>query len=147
MTGKLYIPDLREAAINRPAGYLDEVLVAGRIENEIVLHIDMDVYHALVHKYSPKQLPSISGEPMFGPGTELKKLIAKLGLKPASNCKCNARMLKMNVEGIEWCEQNIDTIVGWLKEEAERAQLSFSAIAAKLIIKHAIRNASRKSGR
>ncbi len=61
MTGKLYIPDLRASAANRPAGYLDEILAAGRIENDVVLHIDLDVYRALVKKYSPnRQMPSVA---------------------------------------------------------------------------------------
>jgi hypothetical protein len=50
----------------------------------------------------------------------------------------------MNQKGVEWCEQNIDTIVGWLREEADRADLPFTAIGAKIIVKRAIRNARKK---
>jgi hypothetical protein len=79
-----------------------------------------------------------------GPGTELKKLLSKLGLKPSAGCKCNQRITKMNLDGIEWCEQNIPTILGWLKEEADRARLPFFELGAKIIVKRAISNAKRK---
>lgn len=80
------------------------------------------------------------------PGTELKKLLSKLGLKPAANCKCNQHIHEMNYKGIKWCEQNIDTIVDWLHEEADRAKLPFIEFGARIIVKRAIVNAKRKKG-
>ena len=44
----------------------------------------------------------------------------------------------------DWCEQNIDTIVGWLREEAEKRKLPFVAVGAKLLVKRAIA-AARKA--
>lgn len=78
-----------------------------------------------------------------GVGTELKKLLAGWPFKIVAtpNCSCNARAAEMNKKGIEWCESNIDTIVGWLKEEAQKRGLPFIDIAAKLMVKRAIRNA------
>lgn len=79
-----------------------------------------------------------------GVGTELKKLLSRLGLKPAANCKCAQHIREMNQEGVYWCEENTDTIVGWLKEEAERAKLPFTSIGARIIVRRAIRNANKK---
>ncbi len=82
--------------------------------------------------------------PVGGAGTELQNLIAKFGLKPGLNCKCSHHIRKMDQTGIEWCEQNIPTIVDWLREEAQRANLPFTEIGAKLLIKRAISNARKK---
>ncbi len=79
-----------------------------------------------------------------GAGTELKNLIAKFGLKPGLNCKCGQHIREMDQAGPDWCEQNIDTINGWLREEAERAHLPFTQIGATLLIRRAISNARKK---
>ncbi len=79
-----------------------------------------------------------------GAGTELKNLIARFGLKPGLNCKCGQHIREMDTKGAEWCEQNIDTINGWLREEAERAHLPFTQIGATLLIRRAIGNAKKK---
>lgn len=83
-------------------------------------------------------LPSI---PQDGPGTELKKLLRYIGISITSNCKCKDRAIKMNEWGVEKCEKNIETIVDWLQEEAKRRRLPFLRIAAKLLVKRAIKNA------
>lgn len=75
-----------------------------------------------------------------GVGFELEKLIKKLHLKPAAGCKCASRIQRMNTEGVDWCSNNIDTIVGWLEEEADRAKLPFNRTVAKLLIRRAISN-------
>jgi hypothetical protein len=78
-----------------------------------------------------------------GPGTELKKLLSKIGITATPNCSCNARAKIMDKNGSDWCENNIDTIVGWLKEEATKRNLPFINYAAKLLIKKAIKNARK----
>jgi hypothetical protein len=91
--------------------------------------------------------PTRIQRPTGGPGTELKKLLLKLGLKAAANCKCNQHVQEMNMKGCNWCSQNIDTIVGWLKEEALRANLPFTNIGAKLLVKRAISNARKAAAK
>lgn len=49
----------------------------------------------------------------------------------------------MNQNGPDWCSEHIDTIVGWLKEEADRAQLPFSKLGARLLVRRAISNARK----
>ena len=81
-----------------------------------------------------------------GPGTELKKLLARVGITAAPDCSCNARAAEMDRQEQQtpgWCEANLDTIVGWLREQAEARGLPFLDIAGRMLVKRAIRNASR----
>jgi hypothetical protein len=55
-----------------------------------------------IRKASPKA--SYDGADV-GPGTELKKLLARwLGFVSSVGCKCNAMAAKMNALGPDWCE-------------------------------------------
>lgn len=87
--------------------------------------------------------PPISALNLAGPGTQLKRLLSKVGIKSTANCSCNARARKMDEMGIEWCEQNISEIVGWLKEEAQRRNLPFLAFPTKILVQRAISAAKR----
>jgi hypothetical protein len=49
----------------------------------------------------------------------------------------------MNERGIEWCEQNVNEIVGWLKEEAGRRNLPFLSFPTKILVQRAIKIAGR----
>lgn len=82
-----------------------------------------------------------------GAGTQLKKLLAKVGIKSTENCSCNARAKLMNAHGIEWCEENISEIVGWLKEEANKRRLPFLAFPTKILVQRAIAIAKRNRDR
>ena len=77
------------------------------------------------------------------PGQELKKLLKKIGITSSPNCSCNKKARFMDTQGVKWCEENIDTIIDWLREEATKRKLPFIDIAAKLLIKKAISNAKR----
>ena len=83
--------------------------------------------------------------PTHGPGTELKKLLAGWPFKivASPNCSCNARARTMDEKGCEWCEANIDTIVGWLREEAGKRKIPFVDVAARLLVRRAIANARK----
>lgn len=83
--------------------------------------------------------------PGFGPGTELKKLLAKIGITPKAGCKCLARAVEMDMRGCDWCAENEAIIVGWLREEATTRGLPFFDAAGRLLIKRAISNARRAS--
>jgi hypothetical protein len=47
----------------------------------------------------------------------------------------------MNQRGPEWCLANIDTIVGWLREEAAARGLVFVDAVAYWLVRRAIRRA------
>lgn len=40
----------------------------------------------------------------------------------------------MDARGGDWCEENMGTIVGWLREKAERRKLPFIAAVGKLLV-------------
>jgi hypothetical protein len=138
MIHKIPTAQIRARSKQLGNGYYDELMSSGTIGMEEVLLVEDKVYRKLVAKYNSKPTPR-------GPGTELKKLLSKLGLKPAPNCQCNARILLMNGRGVDWCAANIDIIVGWLREEATRAKLPFVEVGARLIVKRAIRNARKRA--
>jgi hypothetical protein len=83
----------------------------------------------------------------YGPGTELKKMLATIGIKAEPGCKCNARaaeMDRMEKAFPGWCEANIDVIAGWLREEATKRGLPFIDAAGTVIVRRAISNARRR---
>jgi hypothetical protein len=86
---------------------------------------------------------TLSARITYGPGTELKKLLATIGITASPACSCNARAAEMDRKGCDWCEENIDTIVGWLREEATKRRLPFLDAAGRLLVKRAIRNARK----
>ncbi len=81
-----------------------------------------------------------------GPGTQLKGLLAGYGFAITDDCHCVEHAREMNRRGNQWCRANLDTIVGWLEEEARRRPLAkfvFSRLAARRLVLQAIRNAER----
>lgn len=85
-----------------------------------------------------------SGEIKCKAGVALKALLKKwLNITATENCSCNARAAFMDEKGCDWCEQNIDLIVKWLREEAEKRRLPFIDLAGKILVKRAIHNARK----
>lgn len=56
----------------------------------------------------------------FGPGTELKALIASLGINPGPSCDCNAMARQMDEWGVEGCREHFDEIVDRIKQNQAR---------------------------
>lgn len=80
-----------------------------------------------------------------GPGTELKALLKMIGITSSPNCRCNAHAKQMDEWGPDRCEQEMPTILGWLKEQARARKLPFMKLAAKQAVKLAIGRARRKA--
>lgn len=78
-----------------------------------------------------------------GPGTLLTNMIKTLGISSSSTCSCRRHALEMNDKGPDWCEQNLDTILSWLRDEAKKRGLPFVDMVGKAMIQRAI-NRSRK---
>lgn len=81
------------------------------------------------------------------PGAELKKLLARFGIKPTPNCKCASKASMMDFKGVDWCEENVELITEWLKEEATSRGMPFLAMPARMLIRRAIANARKESRR
>lgn len=106
---------------------------------------EVDVTHpAYPHARGPE--PEVQPAPIGeGPGTELKKLLSRFGLGANEGCACSSRAKTMNELGTEWVSNNVDTVVGWLREEAMRRRMPFVRAIARLLVKWAVRNARRSS--
>jgi hypothetical protein len=74
-----------------------------------------------------------------GAGTALSKMLEKIGIKSTPNCPCKRRARLMNQLGPEWCEENLNIIISWLKEESEKRNIIFLESIAKLIVIRAIK--------
>ena len=78
------------------------------------------------------------------PGSELHKLLARFGIHQTSGCGCKDRAREMNERGCGWCLENIDTITGWMREEAAKRGLPFVETAARMLVYLAVRRACGK---
>ena len=78
------------------------------------------------------------------PGTEMKALLAKIGIVSKPTCSCNKRAKIMDEKGCDWCAENIDEIDRWLAEEAKKRKLPYLSLAGKALIHLAIRRARKK---
>lgn len=94
-------------------------------------------------KYLRSLYPKTLEEHPNHPGTILSKMIKSVGIQMTDSCSCKRHALEMNDKGNDWCEQNIDTIVGWLRDEAKRRNLPFIDAIGKLLVGRAIKK-SRK---
>lgn len=73
-----------------------------------------------------------------GPGTILSNMLNTIGIKSSSTCACRRHALEMNEKGPDWCEQNMDKILGWLKEESGKRSLPFIEPVVKMMVNKAI---------
>jgi len=93
------------------------------------------------HSASP---PVYAAAHLGGPGTELKNLLSKLRLFSAGGCGCDNHAAEMDRRGSVWCRSNMELIVDWLEEEAEKRKLlAFTRTLAKGLVWCAIRRAEK----
>lgn len=80
-----------------------------------------------------------------GPGTELKRLLGRLGIQSGSACACNRHAIEMNRLGVEGCSlvEKQTEIVDWLEAEAETRGMPFNRLAGRLLVRAAVRAARR----
>jgi len=129
----------------RERGYtLDEVMACVISQNGDEWTIDVD-HPAYPREPKPGFVPSQPEPtpPARGPGTQLSDLLGRFGLTASGDCKCNSRAALMDANGCDWCEANINEIVGWLRESAEERGLPFVDMAARLLVRRAIANARK----
>lgn len=87
--------------------------------------------------------PSTAARPCL-PGTHLKQLLARFGISADEpGCQCKSRAALMDRQGCEWVEANADTVVGWLREEAQKRGLPFIDAAGKILVREAVRRARK----
>jgi len=86
---------------------------------------------------------SLPAPPTHGPGTELSKLLKRIGINPTPTCQCRAMSQKMDQWGPDECErpERIDEVVAVMRAEATARGLPFLDIAGRMLLKWAIHNA------
>ena len=133
---KISITAINAKASRMPSGYAGEIIAAATRVDPAHVYLPRAAYESLKEKYRQFNQPEV--------GTHLKKLLATFGIVASHNCSCNKRARIMNNNGPDWCEANIDTIVGWLREEASKRGLPFLDAVGKLLVRRAIK-AARKA--
>lgn len=101
--------------------------------------------HFVVHDCGNPTVPSLPATPtpIGGPGTELKKTLARMGITSAESCPCNAHARQMDAWGEAECENRMDEILEWLRLQAESRGLPFIRAAAALLVRMSIRSSRR----
>jgi hypothetical protein len=144
---------LRARCVQR--GYtLDEVRPCIVSEDGDQITVD-ETHEAYPREPKPGFVPphakaAIPPAPTSGPGTELKKLLKRIGIVATPNCSCNARAKRMDIEEARepgWCEAHLDEIVGWLRDEATKRKLPFLDAAGRVLVRRAISNARKEQAR
>lgn len=125
------LESIREAGKNKP-GYVENVLSFGEVRDGRIWMTEENF--ELLQKALPQK-------PKGGPGTELKKLFAMIGISEHGNCSCNAHADEMDRRGAEWCRENIETILDWLREECAKRNIPFVEFAARAAVNLAISRA------
>ena len=74
-----------------------------------------------VVKHSPTFIDPSLAIVKEGPGTELKNLLAELGITGPQGCGCESKAQRMNRWGVEGCRERFETIRGWLVESRGKA--------------------------
>jgi len=89
-------------------------------------------------KFLQNMYPRTLDDDPNGPGSILSGMLSTIGIKSSENCSCRRHAIEMNKNGPDWCENNIDTILSWLREESEKRKLPFIESIAKMLVKRAI---------
>lgn len=78
---------------------------------------------------------------MSGPGTNLQEVLKFLHSKPCETCDAHAK--EMNERGVEWCDSNFETILGWMRESAKEKKFFYFEPGARIILRSAIQKARK----
>lgn len=126
-------------------GYtLAEVLpcVVSQAGDEWTIDVEHPAYPRVSRLPEPPPVP-----PARGPGTELSKLLKRIGIEPTPTCSCRAKAAQMNAWGPDECErpERIDEVVAVMRAEAEARGLPFLDLAGRMLVRRAISNARRNA--
>jgi len=123
-------------------GYtLDEAMpcVVTQDGDDWTINVDHPAYPRVSRLPEPPALPT------HGPGTELSKLLKRIGIEPTPTCSCRAKAAQMDSWGPDECSrpERIDEVVAVMRSEAEARGLPFVDLAGRLLVRRAIANATR----
>lgn len=78
-----------------------------------------------------------------GVGSELLEILNKIGIE-YNNCNCKSKIDKMDKNGIKWCEENIELILTWLKQEYKKRNIPFLERQARALLRLAIKKSKSR---
>jgi hypothetical protein len=81
-----------------------------------------------------------------GCGQSLKASLKLIGIESSENCSCNQKAAQMDIWGPELCRENIETILDWLKEQADGRNMGslFVRPVVKMMVLRAIKHAEKQ---
>jgi hypothetical protein len=95
------------------------------------------------YPHADPQRPVLPKKPPSGPGTELKKLLATIGIHASPTCSCNKMAKKMDEWGPVESLNHIEEIVDVMEETARKRKLPFVRTAGKTLVRIACWKAKR----
>jgi hypothetical protein len=120
---------------------LDEVMpcVVSQDGDEWTIDTESEFYPRV------SRLPEPAPIPTSGPGTELSRLLKRIGINPTPTCQCRAKQQQMDAWGPDECErpERINEIVAVMRAEAEARGLPFLDVAGRMLVRRAIQNARK----
>ena len=133
----------------RERGYtLDEVMPCVVAQDGDKWTIDVD-HPAFPRQPKPGFEPPQTSPPPTpqGPGTELSKLLKKIGIEPTPTCACRAKAAEMDAWGCDECSkpERIEEVVAVMRAEAKARGLPFIDAAGRMLVRRAIHNARRNA--
>lgn len=96
-----------------------------------------------VQSYLQNYFPKTLEDEPYGPGTILAGMFSAIGIKSSPTCSCRRHAIEMNRMGIEWCEENISTICGWLEQECKQRKIPYVETVAKMVVNRALTKARK----
>lgn len=118
-----------------------------RLSRRSAGYLDLPANGAVLPCPHGQKPPPIVTADSGGPGTELKRLLARRPFRfvAGSSCACNRHAVQMNVWGVTECskEERVAEIVDWLEAEAQTRGLPFSRTAGRVLVWIAVRAAAR----
>ena len=130
----------------RPEGYIDLLRRLAAQETATHFLIPRDSYAALCAQF--RSWPSAPLPPAHaGPGSELKALLASIGIRPAPTCKCNKMASQMDAWGPDESERRTEEIVDVMHQEAAARKLPFLRAVGRKLVRIACQRARLKSRR
>jgi hypothetical protein len=121
-------------AAKRKPGYIEAVMAVAEPVSDTHIRVTDKDFDRLRSEYAL---------PTSGPGTELKKMLATIGIHATPTCKCNKMAKQMDVWGWEESLNHIDEIVAVMEETAKKRKLPFVRTAGRTLVRIACWKAKR----
>lgn len=103
----------------------------------------LEISNGDLQSFLQNKFPKTLEQEPHGPGTILSNMLSIIGIKSSPTCSCKRHALEMNSRGVDWCENNVETICEWLKAESVNRNIPYVDGIAKIIVVRAIKKAKK----